>query len=174
MQKKPMRHIDSLGAGIASTTTFETEDEKWMNMALKAANAAAAQGEVPVGAVLVKNNNLMAAAGNQPIGLNDPTAHAEIRVLRNAAQTVENYRLPGSTLYVTLEPCIMCIGAIIHARVERPVYGASDPKTGAVHSLYQIGKDSRLNHSLDISSGILATECGELLKSFFRQKRKQR
>lgn len=144
----------------------QAEDEKWLRLALKAARAAANLDEVPVGAVLVRDGNLIAAAGNQPIGLHDPTAHAEIRVLRAAAQQYRNYRLPGSTLYVTLEPCLMCIGAIIHARVERLVYGAADPKTGAVQSLYAIGSDKRLNHSLDITAGVLEEECGELLRSF--------
>ena len=153
---------------------FTTEDEKWMKMALKAAEAAASQGEVPVGAVIIQNNTLLAAAGNKPIGLNDPTAHAEIRALRLASEAVGNYRLPGTTLYVTLEPCIMCLGAILHARVERLVYGARDPKTGAVHSLYQIGEDERLNHSLLITTGILEDDCGDLLKGFFKQKRKAR
>jgi len=153
---------------------FTTDDEKWMRMALKAAQAAAAQGEVPVGAVLVQDNTLLAAAGNKPISLNDPTAHAEIRALRLGAETVANYRLPNTTLYVTLEPCIMCIGAMIHARIARLVYGANDPKTGAVHSLYQIGEDERLNHRLQITAGVLADDCGELLRDFFRQKRKSR
>lgn len=168
-----MRHIDNPEAGIASAKARETEDEKWMTMAIKAARAAADQGEIPVGAVLVKDGNLIAAAGNQPIGRHDPTAHAEIRALRMASLRFENYRLPGSTLYVTLEPCLMCIGAIIHARVERLVYGAADPKTGAVHSLYPIGSDPRLNHALHITTGVLAEECGELLRSFFKERRRQ-
>lgn len=142
-------------------------------MAIKAAQAAADQGEIPVGAVLVKDGSLIAAAGNQPIGLHDPTAHAEIRVLRMASHTLDNYRLPGTTLYVTLEPCLMCIGAIIHARIERLVYGAADSKTGAVHSLYPIGCDPRLNHTLCITTGVLAEECGGLLRSFFKEKRRQ-
>jgi len=166
-----MRQFDLQGEGIILDSFEQTEDEKWMRIALKAAVAAADQGEVPVGAVLVKDGSLIAAAGNQPVGLHDPTAHAEIRVLRTAAQQYENYRLPGSTLYVTLEPCLMCIGAILHARLKRLVYGAADPKTGAVHSLYSIGTDERLNHALDITSGILEKECGELLRSFFRNKR---
>jgi tRNA(adenine34) deaminase len=169
-----MRQIDSPGAGIASTTTVQTEDERWMRMALKSANAAADQGEVPVGAILVHNGNMIAAAGNQPIGQHDPTAHAEIRVLRTASLYFENYRLPGTTLYVTLEPCLMCIGAIIHARIDRLVYGATDPKTGAVHSLYQVGSDNRLNHSLNITSGVLESECSTVLRTFFKEKRKQR
>jgi len=166
-----MQHVDIQGEALVLAPIEQNEDEKWMRIALKAAMAAADQGEVPVGAVLVKDGNLVAAAGNQPIGLHDPTAHAEIRALRTAAQQYQNYRLPGSTLYVTLEPCLMCIGAILHARVERLVYGAADPKTGAVHSLYAVGNDERLNHALDITSGILEEECGELLRSFFRNKR---
>lgn len=163
--------FDGPAAEAASALNDDNEDEKWMQLALKAAAAAGEQGEVPVGAVLVKDGTLIAAGGNQPITLQDPTAHAEIRVLRAAAQHFCNYRLPGTTLYVTLEPCLMCIGAIIHARVERLVYGAADPKTGAVSSLYTIGTDDRLNHSLVITPGILADECGELLRTFFRKKR---
>ena len=149
----------------------QTEDEKWMRMAIKAAMAAADQGEVPVGAVLVRDGSCLAAAGNHPITTNDPTAHAEIRVLRTGADLTDNYRLPGTTLYVTLEPCLMCIGAIIHARVERLVYGAADPKTGAVDSLYTIGRDQRLNHTPAITSGVLAEECGALLRDFFKARR---
>lgn len=166
-----MQQINTDDTDIAAGSSFTCADEKWMRMALKAATAAADQGEVPVGAVLVQDGNLIAAAGNQPITLHDPTAHAEIMVLRSAAQHYQNYRLPGTTLYVTLEPCLMCIGAIIHARVERLVYGATDPKTGAVHSLYPIGCDQRLNHALDITGGILKEECGKLLRNFFRAKR---
>ncbi|MFV0437515.1 MAG: tRNA adenosine(34) deaminase TadA [Desulfopila sp.] len=154
-------------------TLFPTQatDEKWMRMALRAAKAAATQGEVPVGAILVQQDSLLAAAGNQPITQHDPTAHAEIRVLRSGARRCQNYRLPGTTLYVTLEPCLMCIGAIIHARVERLVYGAADPKTGAVQSLYPIGSDPRLNHSLYLTGGVLKEECGKLLRDFFQARR---
>ncbi|WP_136806840.1 tRNA adenosine(34) deaminase TadA [Desulfosediminicola flagellatus] len=169
-----MRHTQSPEAAIASDKAHPKDDEKWMKMALKAAQAAADQGEVPVGAIIIHDNNLIAAAGNRPIGLNDPTAHAEIRAIRIASQYYDNYRLPGSTLYVTLEPCIMCIGAIIHARIDRLVFGATDPKTGAVESLYQIGTDNRLNHLPDITSGVLEEECAALLKNFFSKKRKQR
>lgn len=165
------QHIDNRETEITSSLSLQAEDEKWMRMALKAAKSAADQGEVPVGAVLVKEGSLISAAGNQPILLHDPTAHAEIRALRAAAQQLRNYRLPGSTLYVTLEPCLMCIGAIIHARVDRLVFGAVDPKTGAVCSLYPIGTDTRLNHPLVITSGILEEECSELLRNFFKGKR---
>lgn len=142
-----------------------------MQQALAEARTAAQLGEVPVGAVLVADNRLLAAAGNSPIALHDPTAHAEIRVLRRAAKKRANYRLPGTTLYVTLEPCIMCMGAIIHARVERVVFGAYDPKTGAACSVYQLGTDSLLNHALTVEGGLLQEECSQLLKSFFRAKR---
>lgn len=169
-----MLQTESPEAAIASDTVTSRDDEKWMKMALKAAQAAADQGEVPVGAIIVHENNLVAAAGNRPIGQNDPTAHAEIRAIRIASDYFENYRLPGTTLYVTLEPCIMCIGAIIHARIDRLVFGATDPKTGAVKSLYQVGTDTRLNHLPDITSGVLADESAALLKSFFKEKRKQR
>jgi tRNA(adenine34) deaminase len=159
---------ESLGA---DTTPTNQEDAKYMALAIKAAQAAAEKGEVPVGAVLVKDDNIIAAAGNQPISTNDPTAHAEIRALRAACETLENYRLPGTTLYVTLEPCLMCIGAMIHARIHRLVYGATDPKTGAVQSLYPIGTDKRFNHKLEIVSGVMKNECGELLRQFFKARR---
>jgi tRNA(adenine34) deaminase len=146
---------------------------QWMLLALEQARKSALAGEVPVGAVLVHQEHLLAAAGNQPIGSLDPTAHAEILAIREAARRLGNYRLPGTTLYVTLEPCIMCMGAIIQARIERLVFGASDPKTGAVESCYRIGTDALLNHTLAIESGILADECGEILKEFFQGKRRK-
>lgn len=146
-------------------------DLKWMRIALNQAELAARQGEIPVGAVLVNNDYELARSGNSPISTNDPTAHAEILALRKAAIKENNYRLPGSTLYVTLEPCIMCVGAIIHARVKRVVFGAFDPKTGALISCYQIGRDGVLNHTLEVCGGVLAAECSELLKNFFAKKR---
>jgi tRNA(adenine34) deaminase len=114
---------------------------------------------------------LLAAAGNSPIQLFDPSAHAEILAIRRAAELLRNYRLPETTLYVTLEPCIMCMGALIQARVSRLVYGATDPKTGAATSLYSIGNDQRLNHNLTVIGGVLAGECASLLKDFFRERR---
>ena len=154
------------------TTSRQTaKDEKWMRLALDLAEIAAARGEVPVGAVLVENESALASAGNSPISLNDPTAHAEILVLREAASRKGNYRLPGSTLYVTLEPCIMCMGALLHARVSRLVFGALDQKTGAAQSRYAIGSDGRLNHHLEITSGILGDSCSIILKDFFRARR---
>lgn len=143
-----------------------------MKRALLSARDAANRGEVPVGAVLIKNDKLIAEGKNGPIGLLDPTAHAEVVAIRHAASILNNYRLPGTTLYVTLEPCIMCMGAILHARIERLVYGATDPKSGAVASIYNIGSDGLLNHNLNITGGILKHECGSLLKDFFRARRK--
>jgi tRNA(adenine34) deaminase len=152
-------------------TAQSAVDEKWMRLALEQARIGAIDGEVPVGAVLTEGGRMLAAAGNHPIGLKDPTAHAEILVLREAARNMDNYRLPGTTLYVTLEPCVMCMGAIIQARIERLVFGAADPKTGAVHSLYRLGSDGLLNHRLEIVAGILAGESSLLLKEFFRARR---
>lgn len=146
-------------------------DEFWMEQALTQALDAATMGEVPVGAVLVGDVGLLAAAGNSPIRLSDPTAHAEILALRSAAKDLQNYRLPNTTLYVTLEPCIMCMGALIQARVSRLVFGATDPKTGAAASVYTIGRDGRLNHDIEICGGILADRCGELLRTFFKNRR---
>ncbi len=147
-------------------------DEHWMKMALRYAKESGEQGEVPVGAVLISNNgDFLAAAGNCPIRLNDPSAHAEILAIRAGAGQLQNYRLPDTTLYVTLEPCIMCMGALIQARISRLVFGAPDPKTGAAYSIYAIGSDTRLNHSLRVTGGVLSDECGQLLKTFFRQRR---
>lgn len=143
-----------------------------MARALAEARAAARRGEVPVGALLVaKGGEVLAAAGNRTIADHDPSAHAEIVVLRQAAAALVNHRLPGTTLYVTLEPCVMCVGALIQARIARLVYGASDPKAGAVASLFQLAADPRLNHRFAVQGGVLAAECGHLLRDFFRQRR---
>ncbi len=150
----------------------ESDDIRYMREALQQAEIAANTGEVPVGAVLVLEDGQEFAAHNAPISENDTSAHAEMRVIRAACKAVKNYRLPGSTLYVTLEPCLMCCGAIIHARIARVVYGATDPKTGAVESLYQALSDKRLNHQPELTSGILADESGLLLKLFFQNHRK--
>ncbi len=150
------------------------QDEYWMQQALLHAEEAAENGEIPVGAVLIGKDGLLAAAGNSPIGNQDPTAHAEIIVMRRAAAQLKNYRLVGTTLYVTLEPCVMCMGALIHARIERLVYGATDLKTGAASSVYSIGNDGYLNHQIDIRSGILAKQCSSLLKAFFKARRKEK
>jgi tRNA(adenine34) deaminase len=145
----------------------------WMHLALEQARKSALAGEIPVGAVLIHQDRLLAAAGNSPIGRQDPTAHAEILAIREAARNLGNYRMPGTTLYVTLEPCIMCMGAIIQARIDRLVFGAHDPKTGAVESCYHIGNDALLNHTISIESGILAKECEAILKDFFQEKRRK-
>ena len=143
-----------------------------MRLAYGQAVRAAERGEVPVGAVLVdRAGRVLAGAGNSTIGHSDPSAHAEILVLRRAGEKLANYRLGGTTLYVTLEPCLMCVGAMIHARIHCLVFGAQDPKTGAVVSRYQVGRDGRLNHSLQLRSGIMAGECGALLREFFRARR---
>jgi tRNA(adenine34) deaminase len=148
-------------------------DAYWMERALGFARQSAENGEVPVGAVLISGDKLLAGTGNSPINNNDPTAHAEILALRSGAEKLQNYRLPETTLYVTLEPCIMCMGAIIHSRVKRLVFGATDPKTGAAHSVYQIGQDGILNHKLVVSGGILEDECSKMLKEFFKSRRRK-
>lgn len=147
------------------------DDTHWMGRALALARKAEAAGEVPVGAVLVRGEQLVAEGWNRPIGDHDPSAHAEVVALRAAGVSEGNYRLAETTLYVTLEPCLMCVGAIVHARVERLVFGAPDPKSGAVASLYHGFELPGLNHHVAVTAGIMATECGELLKNFFRARR---
>jgi tRNA(adenine34) deaminase len=147
------------------------QDEDFMRMAMTLAAEAASLGEVPVGAVVVKEGIIIGKGRNAPISLNDPTAHAEIQAMRAAAQHLGNYRLVDCTLYVTLEPCAMCSGAIQHARIARLVYGASDPKTGCCGSVVNLMAEQKLNHHCQISSDILAAECGALLSDFFRQRR---
>ena len=143
-----------------------------MEVALAEARLAAERGEVPIGAVLVDSGGrIIAQNGNRTIELCDPGAHAEMLVLRQAGRLLGNYRLSGTTLYVTLEPCVMCAGALVHARVRRLVYGAVDPKAGGVVSLFQVGQDTRLNHLLAVEGGLLAEESATLLKDFFRQRR---
>lgn len=142
-----------------------------MRAALDLARQAAALDEVPVGAVVVVDGEIVGRGFNQPISRRDPTAHAEIMALRDAASRLGNYRLPGSTLYVTLEPCVMCTGAVMHARVARVVFGARDPKTGAAGSVVDLYSEGRLNHHADIAGGVLAEECGALLSNFFAARR---
>ena len=148
-----------------------SNDEKWMRIAIEEANLAMDKNEVPVGAVLVKNDTLIAQAHNKPITKNDPTAHAEIQLLRKAGEQQKNYRFPESTLYVTLEPCTMCFGAMVHARIDRIVYGASDPKTGVCGSRMNLNEENFFNHKISITSGILEKESSELLKLFFKSRR---
>ena len=146
-----------------------------MEQALIEARKGFDEGEVPVGAVIAgPDGDIIASAHNQPIGLNDPTAHAEILVLRRAGEVVKNYRLNDVTLIVTVEPCLMCIGAAIHSRISTLVFGAFDPKGGAAGSLYNPANDTRLNHSIEIITGIREKECGDLLKDFFRLRRNQK
>jgi tRNA(adenine34) deaminase len=146
-------------------------DEKWMQIAIEEAKLAMRKNEIPVGAVLVKNDRLIAQSHNQPIKTNDPTAHAEIQLLRKAGLQLKNYRLIDSTLYVTLEPCAMCFGAMIHARIERIVFGASDPKTGVCGSCINLNKENFFNHKISITGGVLKNESSKLLKLFFQSKR---
>ena len=148
-------------------------DENFMRQAIDQAHNAWALGEVPVGALVVKDNVVIATGFNQPIGTHDPTAHAEIMALRAAASILGNYRLPGCTLFVTLEPCAMCAGAMIHARLERVVFGAADPKTGACGSVLNLFEQPSLNHHTTLSAGVLADQCGVVLKEFFVQRRQQ-
>jgi tRNA(adenine34) deaminase len=145
--------------------------EKYMQLALEQARLAWAEGEVPVGAVVVKDGEVIAAGYNQPIGRHDPTAHAEIVALRAAAEKLGNYRLPGCELYVTLEPCIMCSGAMMHARLARVVYAARDPKTGACGSVVDLFEEERLNHHAEVLGGVMAEESSSLLKAFFAERR---
>ena len=163
---------------------LERLDQDFMNLALEAAKTASLRGEVPVGAVLVDFGSpgpnpdevfpqVIATSANLKESNNDPLGHAEIRVIRESAEKLGRWRLTGCTLYVTLEPCVMCSGAIVHARVDRVVYGARDPKAGAAESLYQILSDSRLNHRPEVRAGVLADECGQILTEFFAAKRRK-
>jgi tRNA(adenine34) deaminase len=147
------------------------DPESLMREALALAEEAARAGEVPVGAVVVKEGEIVGRGWNRPISTSDPTAHAEIVALREAAARLGNYRLPGCELYVTLEPCAMCVGAMLHARLARVVYGATDPKTGACGSVVALAAEARLNHQTAFEGGVLAEECGALLKRFFAERR---
>ncbi|MEA3411296.1 MAG: tRNA adenosine(34) deaminase TadA [Pseudomonadota bacterium] len=145
--------------------------EDWMRQALALAGHAASEGEVPVGAVVVRDGKRIGEGWNHPVALHDPTAHAEVLALRDAGNVAGNYRLPECTLYVTLEPCPMCIGAMIHARVQRLVFGAFDPKSGAAGSVFSLADSPRLNHRIEVIGGVLERECGDLLRRFFRERR---
>ena len=146
-------------------------DRQFMEQALEQAQLAAIAGEVPVGAVIVRNGVVLSKAFNKPITNHDPSAHAEMLALRQAALSEENYRLPGTTLYVTLEPCTMCAGAMLHARVDRIVYGAADPKTGAAGSVLDVFSSKQINHQTVIEGGMMGEECGQLLRDFFKDRR---
>lgn len=151
--------------------TEAQSDERFMRHALDLARRAQDEGEVPVGAVLVLDEKVIGEGWNRPISASDPTAHAEIQALRAAASTRRNYRLVGATLYVTLEPCAMCVGAMFHARIRRVVFGATDPKTGAAGSTLDLFQEKRLNHHALVQGGVLAAECGALLSGFFASRR---
>lgn len=146
-------------------------DRQFMQQAIEQAKLAAAAGEVPVGAVLVQGAQVISTGFNQPISNSDPSAHAEMMAIRSAAQALSNYRLPGSTLYVTLEPCAMCAGAILHARIDRVVFGAIDPKTGAAGSVLDVFSEKRINHQTQVEGGVMGQECGQLLRDFFKERR---
>jgi len=147
------------------------DDTHFMELALAEARQAEAEGEVPVGAVVARDGEVIAAAHNRPIGLNDPTAHAEILALRAAAEKLGNYRLAGCDLYVTLEPCAMCVGALVHARLQRLVYAAADPKAGAVASCLRLLESPHWNHRVEVRAGVLAEEAAALLQRFFASRR---
>lgn len=150
---------------------LKPDDEAWMRLALEEARLAASSGDVPVGAVIVRDGAVIGRGRNRREQDNDPTAHAEVMAIRQAAAAVGAWRLTGCTLYVTIEPCPMCAGALVLARIDRLVYGAADPKTGAAGSLWNIVQDRRLNHRLEITAGVLEPECRDLIRSFFQQRR---
>jgi tRNA(adenine34) deaminase len=148
-------------------------DERFMHMALREAARGAREGEVPVGAVIVRDGKVLARVHNRPIHLHDPSAHAEVLALRRAARKLRNYRLEGCDLYVTIEPCAMCVGAIVHARVRRLVYGAPDPKAGACGTALRVMNHRKLNHRVEVARGVLKSECATVIQEFFRNKRKK-
>lgn len=152
----------------------ELNDAYWMKQALALAQKAWEQGEVPVGAILVLDDEVIGQGWNRPITRHDPTAHAEVMALQQGGQIVQNYRLLNATLYVTLEPCVMCAGAMVHSRIKRLVYGASDLKTGAAGSLLDVLRHPGMNHQIEITAGVMANECSEMLSQFFQQRREQK
>ena len=156
-----------------SKSAVNETDERYMRLAIEQAGIAEENGDVPIGAVIVHNGQIIGKAYNQREQLQDPTAHAEIIALTQAAAALESWRLEGCTVYVTLEPCPMCAGALVLARIDRLVYGCDDPKTGAVKSLYNIVTDSRLNHRIEVINGVLADECSDLLEQFFQKRRQE-
>ncbi len=158
----------------SATNAMQYSHQQFMQTAIALAQEAATDGEVPVGAVVVKDGHIIGVGYNAPIKQHDPSAHAEIRALRDAAKHIGNYRLTDCTLYVTLEPCAMCAGAIQHARIAHLVYGAKDPKTGACGSVIDLMAESKLNHHTQVTSGILADECANLLTTFFKERRNKK
>ncbi|BDX07830.1 tRNA adenosine(34) deaminase TadA [Planctobacterium marinum] len=152
----------------------QNNDEFFMTKALELTDKAEASGEIPVAAILVQEQSIIAEGWNQSITLNDPSAHAEMQAIRKAGELLNNYRLPGTTLYVTLEPCPMCAGLLVHSRIQRLVYGASDYKTGACGSIMDLVRNEQLNHQIEVTSGVLAEECGARLSEFFKRRRAER
>lgn len=163
----------SAGSDHAGSDQAE-QDRYWMARALELAEQGAAQGEVPVGALVILDGQLIGEGWNQPIGSHDPTAHAEVVALRQAAQRQQNYRLPGATLYVTLEPCTLCSGALVHARISRLVYGATEPKAGVVESRAELLSSDWFNWTIEVQGGVLADACSEQLRRFFAQRRAEK
>jgi len=161
----------SPGLILLMSDSMPDADRRWMQRAIELAERAREEGEVPVGAVVVRDGNLIGEGWNRPIAAQDASAHAEIQAIRAAGAALGNYRLGGCTLYVTLEPCAMCAGAMVHARVERLVFGAPDPKTGAAGSVFDVVRAPALNHQLLVESGVMGEACGELLREFFRVRR---
>lgn len=155
----------------SANTVNLASDELWMQEALRAAQRALQAGEVPVGAVVVHQGHVVGRGFNRNIADSDPTAHAEVMAIREAGKTIGNHRLAGCELFATIEPCAMCAGALVHARIRRLVYGAEDPKTGAVHSLMRVLNHPGLNHQVEVRGGVLAGQCAELLQEFFRARR---
>lgn len=162
------------GGMVKQDTDTEAENEKWMAVALALAERGAQQGEVPVGAVVVRDGEVIGEGWNHPISGNDPTAHAEIMALRDAARRIGNYRLADADLYVTIEPCTMCAGAIVHARIRRLIFGATEPKAGAVCSRGHLFEQEWLNHRVDWRGGVLAERCSARISAFFKQRREQK
>jgi len=162
------------GLKLPMQAEFENQDDHFMRLALAQAELASIEGEVPVGAVLVKKGVVIASGFNHPICLHDPSAHAEMQALRSAGTTLQNYRFPDCSLYVTLEPCAMCAGAILHARLSRVIFGATDPKTGVAGSVFNLFDQEKLNHHTTVTGGVLAEECSTMLSAFFAQRRLQK
>jgi tRNA(adenine34) deaminase len=169
-----MQQVAVVPNGRSQCDNLCMDDAHFMTLALEQARFAGIQGEVPVGAIVVCDGKVIGTGYNQPIKGNDPTAHAEVMALRQASVSLSNYRLPGCTLYVTLEPCLMCSGAILHSRLARVVFGATDPKTGVAGSVLDVYRETRLNHHTVVTGGVLADECGAILSRFFAARRQTR
>lgn len=166
--------VIALDAEREQKDALSVADEKWMERALELAQQAASENEVPVGAVLVLDDEIIGEGWNRPIGSHDPSAHAEIAAIRHAAEKIQNYRLPGATLYVTIEPCTMCVGAMVHARIDRLVFGAREPKAGAVVSQNNLLQHPAMNTEISYAEGVLAEKCSDVMSSFFARRREER